>query len=158
MTTCLYCPSPVDSGEHLFPDWLNKVLPQDEPSITVLGQMDGQFRGWASNKAAQQEIRVVGRECNHGWMADLEGLAEPILTPMILGQPCQLTVDQQRIVAAWAYSRTVIGEHLMPRTVMIPPRHFNWLRDHREPPANAKVDWRQRWRLVRNCDEGEPAL
>jgi hypothetical protein len=52
--TCLYCSNAADSGEHLFPDWLNKVLGYDEPTFLFLGP-----KGWKSEKPATLKVRVV---------------------------------------------------------------------------------------------------
>jgi hypothetical protein len=138
VTTCLFCEREADSAEHLFPDWLNEVLPNIQPTTFVLGGPGG-FRGWKSDKPATQKLRVVCKSCNNEWMSGIEGEAKPLLIPMINGQKCRLDIDQQQIVASWAFSRTVIGEWLNPGSAAIPTDHRHWLREHLEPPPQVKV-------------------
>jgi hypothetical protein len=134
-TFCLFCPNKADSREHLFPDWLNEVLGYVEPTYLFLGKK----RGWRSDKPATHKLRVVCEVCNTGWMSGIERAAQPILTPMILGQPRHLTIDEQRTIATWAFSRTVVGEQLSRSNVAIPEADRLWLRDHHEPPPHARV-------------------
>ena len=135
MTTCLYCPNRANSKEHLFPDWLNEVLGYVHPTLLFLGKT----RGWRSDKPATHKLRVVCETCNNGWMSDIEDAAKPILTPLVLGQPSHLDVNQQQVVATWAFSRAIIGEQLSPDLKGIPADHRQWLFEHHEPPPQVRV-------------------
>jgi hypothetical protein len=126
---CLYCDNSAGSREHLFPDWLNEVIGETSPTVFLLGSNRKGFRVWRKDQPASHTLRVVCDGCNTGWMSKFEGVAKPILTPMILGTTVTLDADAQRIASAWAFGRAVIGEHLTPAEVAVPADHRNWLRD-----------------------------
>ena len=50
--------------------------------------------------------------CNTGWMKRWEDAVAPIITPMIKGEPTQLTVEQQLVVAAWAAVKAAVFEYV----------------------------------------------
>jgi len=141
MSRCLFCDNEADSREHLFPDWLNKVIPIGSPTTFLRGESGNPaILGWQKSKPASHRIKVVCTTCNTGWMSNrLENPAIPVLTPLILGHERDLSIDDQKIIATWAFARAVIGEHLDPAGAAIPETQRHWLRDHLEPPENVRV-------------------
>jgi len=134
--TCLFCDSDADSREHLFPDWLNDVLGYVHPTLLFSGD-----REWKADRPASHKLRVVCQRCNNGWMSRIEKNAQPVLTPLILGQGHQIGSDQQAMLARWAYSRAVVGEQLAewPDDQRIPEGHRLWLPNYNEPPLSVEV-------------------
>jgi hypothetical protein len=47
-----------------------------------------------------QTVGDVCRQCNSGWLSELEAAVKPLLTPMIRGDRQTLGPEDQRIVAA----------------------------------------------------------
>lgn len=47
------------------------------------------------------------RRCNNEWMASLESVAKPVLTPLMHGTPATLTPDDQFLITRW-FIKTVI--------------------------------------------------
>jgi hypothetical protein len=135
---CVFCGARARSREHLWPDWLNGVLP-NYTATTHTWTTPGKRRVWTSAEAATQRIAAVCHKCNTGWMSRLEAAAKPVLVPMITGRKQSLDRPQQRTIAAWAFKMAVIGEQFVPKTASIPPNHRRWLLDNGEPPEAAKV-------------------
>ena len=64
-------------------------------------QPDGTTRTWSS-KRLDAVGRYVCANCNHGWLATLEGQAKPIVTRMLNGTAIVLSDADQRTLAVWA--------------------------------------------------------
>lgn len=57
-------------------------------------------------------VNSVCRECNGGWMSDLESLATRIIKPMIhASREIWLDSDEQLIVASWLWKTAVVHEY-----------------------------------------------
>jgi hypothetical protein len=137
---CIFCGATEDlTKEHLWPDWLNKELPNIYTSTVTLTRPDGETRSWAERETASQEIATVCGDCNHGWMNDLEKAARPILVPMLNGRRLPLDRPQQRTLAAWAFKRATVAEYLDPPNAVIPFEERSWLKGHEKPPKGAHV-------------------
>lgn len=139
-----YCGSLVDlSGEHVFSDWLNRVLPADSSRRVV-----ETYRDSAGNRAARQYrqrllkkvVRVVCEPCNSGWMSRIDAGAKAVLVGPIDGQAATFDRAAQQAAAAWAvktamnYELSRIGQ--APR---IPQTLRSELRRHRMPPSGSTV-------------------
>lgn len=98
--------------EHVFSDWLNGLPllpPGGRWQIHMTRDGGREPITYSSPKLAQ----TVGRyceSCNTGWMSDIEAEVKPIATPLILGEPTQLTVPDQLKLATWATLRAYIIE------------------------------------------------
>ena len=59
-------------------------------------------RQWHSTDASFK-AKFVCRECNNGWMSELEGEAKPLLLPLMFGDypRMELSPDEQETVAMW---------------------------------------------------------
>jgi hypothetical protein len=126
--TCLFCGGRPGSGEHAFPFWLNGVFDQLDWSqagdqAAPMGWSRGaqDFRtgdsiehDWRANEVASLINRKLCHACNTGWMADLEGVTAPLLTPMILGRAHTLTQSEQITVATWAAKTVMVLETSLP--------------------------------------------
>lgn len=103
--------------------------------------------------AITKKIRVVCKKCNNGWMSQLEDLAKPILTPLIVGEPIVLNRDQQRIVAEWITLKMMVSEHNIPPDVILPQiDRDNFFTDRTIPPyfhiwviSSNSEKWRSRY-------------
>lgn len=138
---CLFCPNLADSREHLWSSWMNEVLPTKAPGSTTytLDREGEDSKSWLSPKPATHTVKVVCETCNTGWMSKIEARAKPIMVPLLRGEERELHKADQEALAAWAYLKTVIAEHLNPRTATIPELHRRWLHDHVLPPTGVFV-------------------
>lgn len=53
-------------------------------------------------------VRVVCAACNNGWMSDLEGRVEHVLTPMVAGHSMTLPPTAQLDVALWTAMKAFV--------------------------------------------------
>src|SRR5580704_5439600 len=95
---CAFCGSDKRprGREHVFADWLNSIgLDADQVEVHT-GWLNRVARRWTT-EGFTATVRAVCDDCNHGWLSQLEGAAKPVLTPLILGQPRELSADDQRL-------------------------------------------------------------
>jgi hypothetical protein len=143
MVKCMWppCPNEADSEEHLFPDWLNGVLPAGKrvryvPFDAALGQQP--VAGRPSKKPATRKNKVVCIPCNTGWMAVIEQEAKRLMEPMILGDPATLTPADQLHIATWATMRAYVWEERSGDRVST-DEDRSILYEQRRPSGNTRV-------------------
>ena len=108
--SCLFCESPATSLEHVWPEWILKVLPERRPVRQKLGgRPEVTYRG-------DFKIRCVCPECNSGWMSDLEHSSAFLIRPLIKGIPIIITPTSQRLVSRWAMKMAMVVEGTKSRS------------------------------------------
>jgi hypothetical protein len=125
---CIFCQRLGNlSKEHLWSDWMTDLFPQEAVPAhhEVISVRSRKVIPVRSNTMTRQggvitkKLRVVCRDCNHGWMKALEEAARPILTPLIVGDPIVLNRDQQKILAEWITLKMMVAEHNIPADVVV---------------------------------------
>src|SRR5262250_2964287 len=94
---CLFCDKEADSLEHLWPHWILRRLGM-KPIRQKFGKRPAKVipHSWL-------EIRCVcEKDCNNGWMADLEKENVPIIGEMMENRSLTLDEAQQPSLVAWA--------------------------------------------------------
>ena len=116
MAECAFCGQDRKlSDEHVWANWLLKLLPHPTPSenkTRILGSTRTGLK--VRNEGlmgAPELVKVVCRPCNHGWMATLEEEAMRLLAPMIEGESLRLQVRDQRLLAFWAAKTMTMIEY-----------------------------------------------
>jgi hypothetical protein len=102
MRRCISCYSsgPL-SNEDAWPLWLNEILELMVPDGAKANVLIETTRGFSTQIHDVPGIhpaknRKVCGQCNNGWMSQLESDVKPVLTPLILGQTCQLSAADRR--------------------------------------------------------------
>ena len=134
---CVFCDQANDlTREHVWPDWLNDVL-SDPLGWTITHSNPDRKREWErQTPRLDQTVRRVCGKCNHGWMSDLEGEAQELITHMLFGNPVKLDPDQQDVLLRWSY-KTTLTLSLASETSAIPIDHMRHFYEHRKPwPSN----------------------
>jgi hypothetical protein len=132
------------SKEHALPKWLGKNLPDADPHPTV-HLFDGQKGGFydegrpAPNQAFGHETRVACVPCNTGWMNDLETAVEPLLVPLMRGDPSSLRETELKTLAAWAFKTASMLGCLGPADARMPAPHYRWLHNKKRPPETCQI-------------------
>jgi hypothetical protein len=112
MNLCAFC-GPTESPitrEDVWPVWLVKILPRAQPKNQ--GHLIRRVKGspgkiWRIT-TPKMTVRSVCKQCNNGWMSELEGRAKPILTPILIDQPRgQLSLHERAVVAMWIYKTSM---------------------------------------------------
>jgi hypothetical protein len=97
MEPCIFCPSPADSKEDLFPRWILRRVNTREPLRRQVGTAPPEITD-------DQEVRIpcVCQECNNTWMSRMETTVKKFMGPMI--DDFSLTLDRQyqQNLSEWA--------------------------------------------------------
>jgi hypothetical protein len=137
---CVFCGARATSAEHIWPQWIGRLF--DLPERTVPYE---RTRTTGPNPPSFEAppfsltVNRVCRECNNGWMSDLEGAAKPFVERMIVGDVCDLSEAAQRTVATWCFKTAAMFQFTHPDNVSIPPEHYRHLYERREPPPLCDV-------------------
>lgn len=140
---CVFCGSRAGrlTKEHVFPDWISDLFGREPNGTAELIESDGSVRPFPAT-VFQQQVRVVCKPCNEGWMGSLEGAVKDFLGPMLHdGQPTTLSRAQQQTLATWAVKTAIMMDQLHPNEAIIPsaqytafyeaqaplPEHLVWL-------------------------------
>lgn len=139
---CIFCGARADSYEHVFPDWINKLIETEGVESVRFDVADGAVEQVSSHPAkhpASLRAKIVCARCNHGWMSDLETVASGLLGPMMTGQPTVLDMPQQLLAAAWAVKLAMVGETIQYRANAFSQDDRDLMREQRRPPLHAHV-------------------
>lgn len=147
MAICWFCESnKAGSREHMFPRWLNNVIPGQlgphiDVSETQRRENNVQERQWLRTGPANETVRSVCRDCNEGWMAQLEIRAKLVLSPLIRGERAMLKVEELLLVATWAAkTASVIESRNPPVQYVSTPEARAILMNEGRPPSSIQVD------------------
>jgi hypothetical protein len=112
---CAFCPNTADfSGEHIWSDWFNKVLPFKKGiRFTIRNDKREIVRMWTAPEL-NWETNVVCGKCNSGWMSELENNhAKPAMVNLILDKRgTRVGLSRARSIALFAFKTAVIFDHL----------------------------------------------
>lgn len=141
---CRFCgSSDIRDLEHVWPQWLNDVIP---------GQGGFAHRYGVSNRPLREhdargldvKVRRICYGCHHGWMNDLEGQAQPILTPMIEGTARSLSPEEQAILSRWI-CKTIVTTDLSMQEQRVPQEFASlFFADLSRPPEGTLI-WLARY-------------
>jgi hypothetical protein len=132
MHPCAYCGQKGSTKEHVWPRWirnhaLNAMGVDDDNLVTYAATTETraavpvEARRRFGHSRLTLTIKRVCRECNNGWMSQLEEAVQPVLTPMIEGRDRELTSGRR---AGAAYVGNENGAELCTckRARLPPPR------------------------------------
>src|SRR5437899_9943417 len=105
---CVFCGSADVTAEHVMPAWLSRLGIDHRPTVHESGWINRSPRRWTGAPFGAT-IRLVCRGCNTGWLSRLEARAKTILSPLIVGRPAKITIEDQRIIAAWAHKTVLVA-------------------------------------------------
>src|SRR5215207_3913590 len=113
---CVFCGKFVRklSREHIWSDWMQHYLPAGLP---------GHSERWSTAEGRERweqpllkvQVRAPCKQCNNGWMADIEKAAAPIVGPMIQGTRLLLDASAQQKVATWAVLKAMVTTRTSPK-------------------------------------------
>ncbi len=140
---CVFCGEPGLTHGHVWPGWLNNILPT---TATHHDQITGIFTTFTpevpgppktikqrQGHARSRKPRNTCKKCNSEWMSTIEDEAIPYATPLIGGQTFVLNDGGQRSLAAFFCLISMRLEFLGSLRA-IPPTDRLYLKEYREPP------------------------
>jgi hypothetical protein len=110
---CAFCPSTAKlSGEHLWSAWMSRLLP-GRKRLTKRGS-NREIMETRIAPTIDWKIKVVCKDCNNGWMSDLENnIAKPAMADLILGK-INIPIDHKRAhsLAIFTFKTAIVLDHL----------------------------------------------
>lgn len=140
---CLFCGNTELTREHIFAQWL-----LDELNIRKI-KMGMQHYTFYGQKISERPLTpnslingLICRECNNGWLSQIEGHVKPVLIAL-LKYPSEnlstLLKEQHNLLSMWAYKTAMILNHASNYRNIVPKRHFRYIYMHRRIPENVTV-------------------
>jgi hypothetical protein len=141
---CIFCGQGGMSKEHVFGVWLRELFPRTPDAQHTFGTVApsmivGIPRITTNDRQGHTGtvfVRVVCDSCNNGWLSALEKREKPILTPMILGEKCRLSPEDQNILSVWAAKTAMTAEYKQRREDGTTQEERTFLMERERPPSN----------------------
>lgn len=107
---CAFCGSTGTlTREHVLGNWLSKIGLGDGPVENHAGPLNRMPVPMGVGAPFQQKVKNVCASCNNGWMGSLEGTAQRVLTPLILGETGRIALEDQPVTAMWMQKTALVS-------------------------------------------------
>jgi hypothetical protein len=142
---CIFCGASGLSKEHVFSDWLSKVLPSTGKHTQVrTGYKLGDEAPYTSIDERPLDLKqiVVKRvctSCNNGWMSAIVSRAKPTVSIMATGETASFTADEIQALAAWCAVTAITAEYTDTRTIAISKPEVEHVYTKHAPPPNWSI-------------------
>jgi hypothetical protein len=137
---CIFCDSPADSGEDIFPSWIRRRIPQPSGPMPVIQHIDGkEMDVWNSRQLTFLKLKDVCEQCNTTWMSRIEKRVAAILYNMILGTPVTLSPQEQVDLATWATLKSIVFEPVAQYVSVSTDSDRSIVRLESRPPSHASI-------------------
>jgi hypothetical protein len=145
---CIFCQTSLSqverAKEDVIPKWLLEHLGLDKRRDLIASShlsdmgiplQDPRIQG--SHTILQG---AICRQCNNGWMSDLENQTKPFLTKMTLGEPVILGDEDCRILGNWIFKTLALWNITSNYRHLVPEQDFEFLYKHRSVPAGRHIE------------------
>ncbi len=146
---CIFCGATRSkiTKEHVWPKWLRKHVELGTgPPIghsRRLTTRDGETVEDLSWEAIPLDWQVAApcKECNEGWMEQIETAAPPILTAMLDDKRVSLDISGVDALAQWVTLHVMVAQHAYPkeRRRSIPKERYRAFFQTRQVPPGAQI-------------------
>jgi hypothetical protein len=116
---CAFCTRSADSREHIFSDWMLRMLPPNERyHFTERVTATGEYRRYTQRKI-NLKAKVVCTSCNNTWMGDLENNhLKPAIKELLFGNEITILALKKLIpISAFMFKTLVAANHRELATV-----------------------------------------
>jgi hypothetical protein len=115
MRTCTLCGKPGGNLEHIIAKWLIERMGAEDYPVVVALRKEDSLTSRPAHKLNTYATRSVCKDCNNGWMSELEGwfqqnmgpLVEPSW-PRLANDHLRLALKQRGFLARWALKTAVM--------------------------------------------------
>lgn len=164
---CVFCGGTPLTREHVIPQWLTDVLPEQErfrgQDQQIVLSPPGAARSLILLPHRRMRepfnavtVKAVCRTCNSGWMNDIEVQARPYLTRLIDGQCLELNRVEITALATWVFKTALMAQLTSVEGIAALGAIYHAFYATRTPPENCVVwiaahgaeDWALRVELV----------
>ncbi len=141
---CVFCERGGLTKEHMWAGWLRNYIDRTMEehrigSTLIFPANREEFIERHTGDPHSRKIRCVCRECNNGWMSQVQTSVKPFLVPMLIGQGIGLHRNGQTTVAAWASTMVMVAEFLDRGKIAIPQVDRAFLYEKRRPPSHWRI-------------------
>jgi hypothetical protein len=163
MKRCIFCGVAAKmSAEHVWGDWTKDYVARTSNKhnhANVFVPRPGKPEPTAVRIRAgdplDSKVYVVCLPCNNGWLSAIQNQSKDLLIPLFDGRTCDLSPEDQSILATWMAMATMTGEYLSSdrSRIAVPQSHRTWLMDYKRPPAGwviwaghyERLNWPAQW-------------
>jgi hypothetical protein len=111
MKMCAFCDAEATSGEHIWDNWINKVLSKTRYNAKKRLSLDSKPIQFPT-KGLNEKLPVVCVACNTGWMSDLTGQIKDRFSKTILeGTPISLDCRDAVLLAAFTFMKAAVKDY-----------------------------------------------
>jgi hypothetical protein len=147
---CIFCGNPKLSREHIYSRaWIERLIPDAESHTNWLSRdLEGDPVATWTSSDADVVLRCVCRDCNSGWMNDLDRTAEPIVNELARGENrVRAEGGALQVFATWAVKMALVMECALTPMVLDQETRQRFSRErHRRLSSGRGL---QRWRATR---------
>jgi hypothetical protein len=141
---CIFCQQKrKPSREHLWPRWAQDLLEQEERDQRVPHSIelhDRPAKRWDAPPFTAT-LKDVCRECNHGWMSQIEAEAKKYAEPLIRGGESMLIdPDAQWAISRWAYLKVLLFERVDTRQRLLPEHRYREMHESSQGEPTLPAD------------------
>src|ERR1700733_1104635 len=105
---CLFCPNRAGTLEDAWPLWLITSIGAHSKSPTEYwNTVNSPPKRWAGPKF---KTRKICRECNNGWMSDIETAVRSTMGGLVNDISMTLDEEQRRVLAQWTVKTAMVIE------------------------------------------------
>jgi len=135
---CLFCPNRGGTLEDAWPLWVIRSVGADPVSPTEFwNTVNAPPMRWSGPRF---KTRNVCRECNNGWMSDLESAVRPTMGGLVNDIAMGLDEEQQRLLARWAVKTAMVIEGVkQAKNSFYSPEQRSTFRQTLFPPLQTAV-------------------
>ena len=139
MRICLFCPNPAGSLEDIWPVWVLKSVGADSVSPTEFwNTVNAPPLRWHGPKFKTRKL--CRRQCNNGWMSNLENAVRPTMGGLINDIAMELDAEQQRLLVLWAVKTAMVIEGVkQAKNGFYTPEERSTFRQTLIPPVQTAV-------------------
>ncbi len=108
--TCIFCGAPANSREDVWPCWLTS-------RFTAPGTMEAergpelQMTTWQVDRP-ELVVKRVCRQCNNGWMSQLQGRGKPVIERLWNQDAVTLDLEDCQALSLWAVMTSMVLQTL----------------------------------------------
>lgn len=149
---CVFCKQEGKiTREHVLPNWLSKL---SSKKITVTNEFIGDNPIHWDSLIFQHKAKIVCKECNSGWMSELEVAVKPILLNLLLLNKVTITRKEQAILSFWAQKTVLMLNQGTPHSLKITSDTFEDI--YLNKSFTKKIMVNIGWRIKSKGNKQEP--
>jgi len=116
---CAFCPETANSGEHIFADWIGRLLTKRITHYVFrdTSPVDRTERKWVGRKLDRKFKKSVCKQCNSTWMSDIDNAARHTLGDIIRYRaPVSFLTSGIESIAAFTLKNAFVADytHIKP--------------------------------------------